>query len=86
MTPELAKILQETSLKHPKDLQLTEVSQAVYEQVYEFLMKKYGTAMGRTNLMLNGHLLTPSLEGAFKARAQIVAEETIAKQIEQNPL
>jgi len=82
-TPEFTKLLQDTSMKHPQDLKLTEVPQRVYEEAYEFLMKKYGTAMGRTNLMLNGHLITPALEGAFKAREQLVAEETIAKQIEQ---
>lgn len=72
-------------MKHPQDLKLTEVTQRVYEEAYEFLMKKYGTAMGRTNLMLNGHLITPALEGAFKAREQLVAEEKIAKQIEKQP-
>ena len=48
MTPELAKLLQETSLKKQNDLVLWEVSQKVYEQAYEFLMNKYGGAIGRT--------------------------------------
>lgn len=84
-TPEFTKLLQDTSMKHAQDLKLTEVPQRVYEEAYEFLMKKYGTAMGRTNLMLNGHLITPALDGAFKAHEKVVAEERTAKLVEQKP-
>lgn len=62
-------------MKSPKDLILTEVDQKVYEEAYEFLLKKYGGCMGRTNLMLNGHLITPTLSSAFKARANTLLEQ-----------
>lgn len=75
MTPELSKLLQETSLKRVDDLKLWEVPQGVYDQAYEFLLNKYGGAMGRTNLMLNGHLITPTLSTAFKARAQVLLDQ-----------
>lgn len=76
MTPELAKILQETSLKRVNDLTLWEVDQKVYVQVYEFLMSKYGAAMGRTNIMLNGHLITPTLDSATRIKANILSTAT----------
>lgn len=72
MTPEMIKLLQDTSSRQPKDLQLTEVPQSLYEQAYEFLMNKYGGAIGRTNLMINGHLITPKLEEAFRVRDMLV--------------
>lgn len=78
-SPEFVKLLQDTSSRQPTDLKLMEVPQKVYEEAYEFLMKKYGGAMGRTNLMLNGQLITPKLEEAFRTRDRVVALEQAQK-------
>lgn len=72
LSEEFSALLRKTSESRPKDLILTEVSQKIYEESYEFLLNKYGGAMGRTNLMLNGHLITPDIESAAKAREMIV--------------
>lgn len=85
LTVEFQELLLDTSIKHPRDLILREVSQKVYEEAYEFLTKKYGGAMGRTNLMLNGHLITPKIEQAMATRERVVADQNIAKQLEQKP-
>lgn len=71
-SPELAALMRKTAETHAKDLVLTEVSQDLYEQAYEFLITKYGTAFGRTNIMLNGHLITPDLKSAHAAAKKIL--------------
>lgn len=85
LSPDFVKLLQDTSTKKIDDLRLTEVSQKVYEEAYEFLLKKYGQPFGRTNLMLNGHLITPKLEEAFRAKTALLLqqEKDVAKLVQE---
>lgn len=85
LTVEFQELLLDTSIKHPRDLILREVSQKLYEEAYEFLSKKYGGAMGRTNLLLNGHLITPKIEQAMATHERIVADQNITRRIEKKP-